>query len=88
MLWWRSSGALVAQNQGAFGREHGHRHHHRRPGFGDSWGETVFPGEKRLCRPGACIAVLLGSVLYRLAIAMALGLEIFVLLPSRPAISI
>jgi putative ABC transport system permease protein len=73
-------GALVAQNQGAADVN---------MGIGTIvaglasviLGETVF-GRSGVLR--ACVAVLLGSVLYRLAIALALGLKIgsFVFTPS------
>jgi len=74
------SGALVAQNQGASDVN---------MGIGTIiaglasviLGETVF-GRSGVAR--ACIAVLLGSVLYRLAIALALGLKlgVFAVTPS------
>jgi putative tryptophan/tyrosine transport system permease protein len=74
------SGALVAQNQGASDVN---------MGIGTIiaglasviLGETVF-GKSGVAR--ACIAVLLGSVLYRLAIALALGLKLgaFAVTPS------
>jgi putative ABC transport system permease protein len=74
------SGALVAQNQGASDVN---------MGIGTIiaglasviLGETVF-GRSGVAR--ACIAVLLGSVLYRLAIALALGLKLgaFAVTPS------
>ena len=74
------SGALVAQNQGASDVN---------MGIGTIiaglasviLGETVF-GKSGVVR--ACIAVLLGSVLYRLAIALALGLKLgqFAFTPS------
>ena len=74
------SGALVAQNQGASDVN---------MGIGTIiaglasviLGETVF-GRSGVAR--ACIAVLLGSVLYRLAIALALGLKLgdFAITPS------
>jgi len=74
------SGALVAQNQGASDVN---------MGIGTIiaglasviLGETVF-GSTGVTR--TCIAVLLGSVLYRLAIAMALGLKLgnFAVTPS------
>jgi putative ABC transport system permease protein len=74
------SGALVAQNQGASDVN---------MGIGTIiaglasviLGETVF-GTSGVAR--ACIAVLLGSVLYRLAIALALGLKLgaFAFTPS------
>ena len=74
------SGALVAQNQGASDVN---------MGIGTIiaglasviLGETVF-GQNGVAR--ACVAVLLGSVLYRLAIALALGLKLgwFSITPS------
>ncbi len=74
------SGALVAQNQGASDVN---------MGIGTIiaglasviLGETVF-GKSGVAR--ACIAVLLGSVLYRLAIALALGMKLgaFAFTPS------
>jgi len=74
------SGALVAQNQGASDVN---------MGIGTIiaglasviLGETVF-GKSGVAR--ACIAVLLGSVLYRLAIAVALGIKLgaFAVTPS------
>jgi len=65
------SGALVAQNQGAADAN---------MGVGTIVaglasvivGETVF-GDRTITR--ACIAVLFGSVVYRIAIALALGLK-------------